>query len=238
MADIPINTTAEKIEKAANNIDNKMDKPIQKVANNLVAMNAQGNAINSNISIEDIQALEQSVSELENSLEALAEDVANKLDVPDGDDVGIVELRADKTLLPTNVTVKKSASTWLSQDDRVSTNLAIDNRINEKITPTIQISGSPSISITLSHNLDFRCTNSITASINISLPSTIPNYFKCSVAFQGVTSGASIILPSTVKYTGEDVVNGTFTPVSNKRYTMRFWYDSKFVICQIIGVGT
>lgn len=76
---------------------------------------------------------------------------------------------------------------------------------------------------TLANNTIFRANE--TSSVELLIPETIEDDFICEVDFTSGSTATAFTMVDTVKWTGDDITDGSFVPVGNKRYNLIFWYD-------------
>lgn len=100
--------------------------------------------------------------------------------------------------------------------------------------PTVTDSSETSVTLTPIKNNIYNYTE--LTSIDISAPSSVDPSFISQVNF---TSGATAtVFTNTGSYSlvGDDVTDGTFTPVSNKRYSLILYYDGVYLRAVSSGV--
>ena len=78
---------------------------------------------------------------------------------------------------------------------------------------------------TLNNNTEYRNTIDMT-SITLNLPSTIDNNYCSWLVFPSGSTATSLSYPNTIIWSGDDVSNNAFVPVTDKTYNVCFWYDS------------
>lgn len=76
---------------------------------------------------------------------------------------------------------------------------------------------------TLANNVIFRAGE--ISSVELLIPETIEDDFICEVDFTSGETATAFTMVDTVKWTGDDITDGAFVPVGNKRYNLIFWYD-------------
>ena len=109
-------------------------------------------------------------------------------------------------------------------------------------TITVNTDASPTLGI-MANNTEYRCTNTA--------PSTVPSMTIASIASTGTELVFSVIFKApnttapvitnnsgkTIKYKGDDVSGGTFTPVTGTVYRMSFVFDGIYLNCYITGTS-
>lgn len=83
-----------------------------------------------------------------------------------------------------------------------------------------------SIGDELEDNTEYRLGEQATLNIIEKLP-TVDNDkdFICSLVFTSGETATKFNYDSTIKWSGEDLTDNKFVPVTNKRYTVVLWYD-------------
>ena len=108
----------------------------------------------------------------------------------------------------------------------------------------ITTSADTTATLTMANNTEVRYGT--VTSIELVLPSTIPDDYISSVVFTSGSPAAdfdvdegttNFIYPSTIKMTGENCSGGIFTPMANKRYTVILTYDGVYVSGVVGGVS-
>ncbi len=78
----------------------------------------------------------------------------------------------------------------------------------------------PKTDLTLKNNYEFRVGE--TQSLNVSFPEAIEIDFFCELIFIA-GDGISVIFPSGIKWSGDDVLNEVFAPEKGKQYSVLFY---------------
>ena len=109
-------------------------------------------------------------------------------------------------------------------------------------TITVITSASPALG-TVSNNTEYRCTNtSLSAAPSMTIASVASTGAELvfSVIFKAPNTTASVITNNsgkTVKYKGDDVSGGAFTPATGTVYRMSFVFDGIYLNCYITGTS-
>ena len=93
---------------------------------------------------------------------------------------------------------------------------------------SVAVNSESSTSITLANNTEFR--RGTISTLNISLPTDIPEQFNCAVAFTSGSTATNVTLPSNIAllHTKDE-----FTADTNTRYNLLFWSDGKLIWCSV-----
>lgn len=81
----------------------------------------------------------------------------------------------------------------------------------------------PGGSVTLANNTVF--TGGEIRRLGIGLPANVNAAFICETDFTSGTIPTTVIYPTPIKWTGDDLTSNEFVPVANKRYNVIWWYD-------------
>lgn len=76
------------------------------------------------------------------------------------------------------------------------------------------------------------------ASLNLTLPTNLIANYAAEVVFTSGATPTSLTSDSRIKWVGDDVNNGVFTPVANVRYSCSLQYDGVFVRGMTFGIPT
>lgn len=87
----------------------------------------------------------------------------------------------------------------------------------------------------LNNGVDYRLGT--VSDFDISIPDPVPDNFEVAIAFTSGSAAASVSYPDSIKWSGTDVWEGVFVPVSNTRYNVAIWFDGEFVNAVVRGVG-
>ena len=87
---------------------------------------------------------------------------------------------------------------------------------------------------TLVDNTIFRANEM--ATLELLLPTTYDADFVCEVDFTSGETATAFTMVDSVKWKGDDIVDGSLLPVSNKRYSIFIWYDGVFMKARSEGV--
>ena len=81
--------------------------------------------------------------------------------------------------------------------------------------------------LNMSYNTEVRYGE--VSSLTITLPQSFEDDYISSVVFTSGNEAVNLIYPEEIKMSGEDCMDGIFTPVENKRYTLILSYDGVYV---------
>ena len=108
-------------------------------------------------------------------------------------------------------------------------------------TITVNTSASPALGAVV-NNTEYRCTNtsaSTTPSMTIASIASTGTELVFSVVFKAPNTTAPVITNhsgKTLKYKGDDVSGGVFTPVAGTVYRMSFVFDGIYLNCYVTGI--
>ena len=109
-------------------------------------------------------------------------------------------------------------------------------------TITVITGAAPALG-TVANNTEYRCTNtspSTAPTMTIASIAAAGTEFAFSVIFKAPTATAPVITNNsgkTIKYKGDDVGSGSFTPVAATVYRMSFVFDGIYLNCYITGTS-
>lgn len=89
---------------------------------------------------------------------------------------------------------------------------------------------------TLLHNAIYHLNEM--GSINFNLDENLNDLFSCEVDFTSGATPTVVTSDSRIKWVGDDVVSGVFTPIANTRYSCTLQYDGVFVRGMAFGIPT
>ena len=75
-------------------------------------------------------------------------------------------------------------------------------------------------------------------SINFALEDELDDLFSCEVVFTSGATPTTVTSDSRIKWVGDDVNAGVFTPIANVRYSCSLQYDGVFVRGMTFGIPT
>lgn len=103
-------------------------------------------------------------------------------------------------------------------------------------TPTITIITSTDTAATLTpaNNTEYRYGELTSLSLDVSSPA---DDYAAYIAFTSGTTATETIYPDTLKWSGDDVIDGVFTPLANRRYNIGIWYDGECTNAVARGVS-
>lgn len=102
------------------------------------------------------------------------------------------------------------------------------------ITNIITITESTA-AITPDNNTEYRCGEVM--SVTITLPEDMPDDYAAYIVFTSGTTAAEAVYPDSIKWSGDDVIDGVFIPVASRRYNIGIWYDGVNVNAAARGAG-
>ena len=89
--------------------------------------------------------------------------------------------------------------------------------------------------ITPDNNTEYRCGE--VTSVTITLPEEIPDDYAAYIVFTSGTTAAEAVYPDSIKWSGDDVIDGVFIPIASRRYNIGIWYDGVNVNAVARGAG-
>ena len=107
------------------------------------------------------------------------------------------------------------------------------------IIPEVQDGDEPvqtSLTGTVQHNVVYHLGEE--TSLNLTLPITLIANYAAEVVFTSGATPTVITSDSRIKWVGDDVNAGVFTPVANVRYSCSLQYDGVFVRGMTFGIPT
>lgn len=138
---------------------------------------------------------------------------------------------------PTNGNVVITNASGEPQDGAVAL-----TSLQTKQTITVNANESPALG-TLANNTEYRCTDvTITTAPTMTFASIASTAveFACAVVYKASNATAPVVTNNsgyTLKYKGDGVASGTFTPVNGTAYRMSFLFDGIYLNCYIVGVA-
>lgn len=76
------------------------------------------------------------------------------------------------------------------------------------------------------------------ANLNLTLPTSLIANYAAEVVFTSGATPTVVTSDSRIKWVGDDVNAGVFTPVANVRYSCSLQYDGVFVRGMAFGIPT
>lgn len=76
----------------------------------------------------------------------------------------------------------------------------------------------------LLNDTEYRFNNNV-ASLTLTIPSNMTETYASYIVFTSGETATEIIYPDSLKWSGDDVVDGVFTPMTSHRYNIGIWYD-------------
>ena len=89
---------------------------------------------------------------------------------------------------------------------------------------------------TLLHNAIYHLNE--VGSINFALEDELDDLFSCEVVFTSGATPTTVTSDERIKWVGDDVNAGVFTPIANVRYSCSLQYDGVFVRGMTFGIPT
>lgn len=103
-----------------------------------------------------------------------------------------------------------------------------------------QVDGSEDVMTVLSgnvqHNIVYHLGEMTT--LNLTLPTVLNENYAAEVVFTSGATATVVTSDSRIKWVGDDVVSGVFTPIDNTRYSCTLQYDGVFVRGMAFGIPT
>ena len=101
-------------------------------------------------------------------------------------------------------------------------------QLNEKSDKTAIVKSEETApSLEMNYNTETRYGE--VTSLTLTLPESFEDDYISSVVFTSGNAAVNLIYPEEIKMSGEDCMDGIFTPVENKRYTLILSYDGVYV---------
>lgn len=91
----------------------------------------------------------------------------------------------------------------------------------------IKLITDSTVDIQIENNSDVRCGT--VESLTITFPDEIEDNFEAMLSFSIGDILATVAYPEGLRLSGADVEDGVFIPVKERRYTIGFWYDGKYI---------
>lgn len=126
--------------------------------------------------------------------------------------------------LDNSLCILSDMSYWVTDTDEnwerdgiYITRIEVDKALNEKQDKTA-IQTSSGVNITLKANTEYRMQS--TATLNLTLPSTIPDDYECSLIFESGATATVLSYPAgSIQFVGDDCdAEGDFIPAANTGY--------------------
>lgn len=93
---------------------------------------------------------------------------------------------------------------------------------------------STAVIVTPETNTEYRYGTLTSLSFTISKPK---DDYTAYIVFTSGETPTETIYPDTVKWSGDDVIDGVFTPLASKRYNIGIWYDGENINAATRGVS-
>lgn len=103
-----------------------------------------------------------------------------------------------------------------------------------------QVDGSEDVMTVLSgnvqHNIVYHLGEMNT--LDLTLPTVLNENYAAEVVFTSGATATVVTSDSRIKWAGDDIVSGVFTPIANTRYSCTLQYDGVFVRGMTFGIPT
>lgn len=160
-------------------------------------------------------------------------DVANQLDVYNEEGGSFqVGFAAGATYLATNngldvlaqtdFLTSPTTSDITSFEEASIKALVNKKQVSEAIADTTKVA-ELTAEVTLADKTIFRGAEM--ASITVTLPDNFSDTFLCEIDFSSGEEATAFTIADTVKWTGDDIADGAFVPMTNTRYQAMIFYD-------------
>lgn len=100
--------------------------------------------------------------------------------------------------------------------------------------PDVITSTDTAVTLTPANNTEYRYGELTSLSLNISSPA---DDYTAYIAFTSGATATETIYPDTLKWSGDDVIDGIFTPLPSHRYNIGLWYDGECINAVARGVA-
>ncbi|MGN0162679.1 MAG: hypothetical protein ACI4EA_03715 [Candidatus Ornithomonoglobus sp.] len=111
----------------------------------------------------------------------------------------------------------------------------LGNRI-KAIEATYIYSAETTASITLENNTEYRFSADM-VSLTVALPEDMPDDYAAYIVFTSGETATEIIYPDNIRWKGDDVIDGVFTPLPSRRYNIGIWFDGAEINAVARGVS-
>lgn len=103
-----------------------------------------------------------------------------------------------------------------------------------------QVDGSEDVMTVLSGNVQHNIVYHLgeMSTLNLTLPTVLNENYAAEVVFTSGATATVVTSDSRIKWVGDDVVSGVFTPIDNTRYSCTLQYDGVFVRGMAFGIPT
>lgn len=82
------------------------------------------------------------------------------------------------------------------------------------------------LSVQPADNTEYRYRNNV-VSLTLTISENIPETYASYLVFTSGETATEAIYPDTIKWSGDDVIDGVFTPLPSHRYNIGIWYDGQ-----------
>lgn len=100
-------------------------------------------------------------------------------------------------------------------------------------TPKIITSAVSAVTITPENNTEYRYGELASLSVSVS---DVSDDYTAYIVFTSGTAATELNYPDTIKWSGDDVIDGVFAPLSDRRYNIGLWYDGSCINAVARGV--
>lgn len=103
-----------------------------------------------------------------------------------------------------------------------------------------QVDGSEDVMTVLNGNVQHNIVYHLgeMSTLNLTLPTVLNENYSAEVVFTSGATPTVVTSDSRIKWVGDDIVSGVFTPIANTRYSCTLQYDGVFVRGMIFGIPT
>lgn len=102
-------------------------------------------------------------------------------------------------------------------------------------TPTIITGADTTATLTPANNTEYRYGE--LTSLSLTVPDTPADDYATYIVFTSGEIAAEVDYPDTLKWSGDDVIDGIFTPLPSRRYNIGLWYDGEYINAVARGVS-
>ena len=86
------------------------------------------------------------------------------------------------------------------------------------------------------HNIVYHL--GVKSKLDINLPSYLVSNYTAEIVFSSGSTPTTVTSDSRIKWVGDDIINGSFVPSTNIRYSCTLQYDGVFVRGMVFGIPT
>lgn len=100
--------------------------------------------------------------------------------------------------------------------------------------PEIITSTVSTAALTPANNTEYRY--GVLTSLSVSV-SDVSDDYTAYIVFTSGTAATELNYPDTIKWSGDDVIDGIFAPLSDRRYNVGLWHDGSYINAVTRGVN-